>query len=500
MGGDACQYIIDEINRLEAQLEGVEKKGEDHTGHGGAGGDIKAKIAAKQKELESCHEKYSQFVIEGTVPVPGKALKVFDQLMEDFCRANLIRAAQLTIIKNGVLKFQHAYTLLYPPDYYVTQITDVFRLASVSKMFTCAAIYHLYTETDPQMRLSPGDKVFPTLGITEPLIPLKPNQTLDPNIDNITVQNLVLHAGGWNDGSLIDQLQDPNFTTPPPNTVTLPSGQILTITRSLDPTTQIPRVMKTMKDEGIVGGGPGGTPTKMEIAQFMYGLKLDFPPGLKARYLTPGPPVALTSTPKAISSYSNFGYLLLGLLVEKKIKNTMTFIQFVREKLLPLGLDKVYLAPMMNSMGEGTWWSGNPFFIKYDSPGIGPIIWNPTLQASAPYGGGGFITELIDSAGGLAATATECAYFVTQYPAWGIDGIGGMPHRRRPSARRGGLPGTATHVESYDPKTVSDKFDFAWVFNTRHFASNPNTDYPDEDVLNPFNAKLEGLLDTTPIP
>jgi len=113
-----------------------------------------------------------------------------------------VRAASLTIGKNGKIVLSRGYTWA-EPDYAITQPGTLFRLASVSKMFTSAAIYELLQAN----KVSATDKVFPMLGLT----PLA-GQTPDPQLKDITVQNLIDHKGGW-DAKLAGNF-DPVFASP----------------------------------------------------------------------------------------------------------------------------------------------------------------------------------------------------------------------------------------------------------------------------------------------
>jgi hypothetical protein len=57
------------------------------------------------------------------------SLAGFDKSMEAFMRANGVRAAQLAIAKNGVMKFSRAYSWA-EAGYRVTERSDRFLLAS----------------------------------------------------------------------------------------------------------------------------------------------------------------------------------------------------------------------------------------------------------------------------------------------------------------------------------------------------------------------------------
>ena len=100
-------------------------------------------------------------------------------------------------------------------------------------MFTCAAIQKLYDEG----LLKPTDKVFPKLGISSPAIA---GDKPDHRINDIEVQHLVDHLGGW-------YRDVPNLGEP-----------ILAI-RSIALRLKLPKQL-----------------TKMDFARYMYGQPLQF--------------------------------------------------------------------------------------------------------------------------------------------------------------------------------------------------------------------------------
>ena len=153
-------------------------------------------------------------------------------------QANAVRAAQLTIGKNGVTKLARAYTWA-EDGYRITQPSDRFLLASCSKMFLAAAVQSLY-DAHPA-KLTPTTKVYPLLGFSHPA---------DPRSDDITIQQLLDHMGGYDD----------------------------TATGSgFDPTYQM---RKIALDQGL-----GHTVSKLDVCRYMYARMLDFTPG--ARSATP---------------------------------------------------------------------------------------------------------------------------------------------------------------------------------------------------------------------
>lgn len=395
---------------------------------GGAGADTRyAALFAKQDIPYS-----RQWTITGQ-PVPE--LAAFDDAMKNHMQREGIRAGVLAISKNGVLKFARAYTWA-EPGYPATQPSSLFRLASVSKMFTSAAIKTLY---DSQ-KLHPSDKVFPLLGISSPLPQQQQNQTpiiIDPRINTITVQNLVDHLGGW----IQNQTYDPAVSSSP-----------------FDP-------VFAMRGIALRLGLPGAL-TKMDLARYMYGQPLQFSPG--------------TPQPSNVSTYSNFGYVLLGMLVEKV--SGQKFIDYVKQNVLsPLGINDVYQAHTLRNQRASN------EVASYDDPGLGLSAADPHANSLVPYayGGEGWMTEVMDSGGGLMATATALTQVARHYLTWGV----GL----RPGAgnwwlgRTGGMAGTSSLVASRGV----DGVDYAFIFNTRHDAPGVHDD---------LGATIDQLLNTNPLP
>ena len=115
-----------------------------------------------------------------------------DALARSFIEHSGVGAGQLAIVRDGVLELSRSYSAPPPSGYAAVDRQSLFRVASLSKMFTCAAIGELHSRG----KLVMDAKVFPLLGIKAPA---KPRDRPDPRIDDITIQHLVDHAGGWND-------------------------------------------------------------------------------------------------------------------------------------------------------------------------------------------------------------------------------------------------------------------------------------------------------------
>ena len=99
-----------------------------------------------------------------------------------------IRAGQLTLLAGGTPLLVRAYTYDAPGSPEAT-VDNLFRIASCSKAFTCAAITKLHDDHTIDM----STPVLEYLGI-----PPTPTTPADPRVEQITIGHLVDHAGGWN--------------------------------------------------------------------------------------------------------------------------------------------------------------------------------------------------------------------------------------------------------------------------------------------------------------
>jgi len=120
--------------------------------------------------------------------LPFTASSELDVIVWNFMAAHAIRAMSVAIARNGELVANRGYTWA-EPGYPITQPNTLFRVASVSKIFTCAAIYRL-AQTTP---LTFGTPAFGFLGVTSRLLP---SQTPDPDIGKITVYDLAVRKSG----------------------------------------------------------------------------------------------------------------------------------------------------------------------------------------------------------------------------------------------------------------------------------------------------------------
>ena len=186
------------------------------------------------------------------VPVPELAL--LDREMTAFMEEKGISAGSLSVMKDGKTVFHHVYGWQDREKLKPLRPDAIFRVASVTKPFTAAAIRKLIADGE----LSLDTPVFKLEG--KGVLDLKPVGEPDARLKDITVDHLLKHRGGW--------------------------------------------------DRQVAGDL---TYAELKIAA---ALKVPSPPSREdtVRYIMGQP---LQNDPGAKYAYSNIGYLLLGLIVEK---------------------------------------------------------------------------------------------------------------------------------------------------------------------------------------
>lgn len=345
-----------------------------------------------------------QGYLDSAIPVSGgyvAKLETLDKALLGFIEQRNIGAAQLVVIKNGVVVLNHAYGW-YDVEHTHPFTTDgVMRIASVTKPITMAAIRNLLEEG----KLHGTQNVFCVDGSPadcllkiEPL----PGAKIDPNLKDITVNQLLEHKGGWD--------RDASF----------------------DPMFASIRIAHALKVQS--------PPDKYQIAQFMLGQPLDFKPGTK-------------------EVYSNFGYSLLGQIIEKVTGKT--YIQYVQEDIFsPLGVKDVYLGATSLDKRQ----PNEPY---YTCTGKGENVFKPGSQVCWP--DGGWSIEGMDAHGGLVTSANSLGTFLNAYC---IDG----KHASRPGSCGdftffGSLDGTLSLV-SQRP----DGINYVLILNSRWDKKNGDYD------------------------
>jgi CubicO group peptidase (beta-lactamase class C family) len=341
-----------------------------------------------------------------------------DAAMGRFMQQYQMRAGSLAVARQGAILFDRAYTFA-EPNYPVTGPASLFRLASVSKAFTAAVIYEL---AEAKL-LDLDSEVFPLLGLDRAALPV---QKVDPRLNTITIRHLLNHRGGWDSSAAHF---DPVFS-------------MRDIARKL---------------------GMHAAPSGWDIARFMVGEPLQFTPGTQ-------------------DHYSNFGYLMLGIVAEKATKTD--FFGLVAQRVTgPLGIGGVFAARTRKQQRL-------PGEVFYDQPGTGltPEFPDRAVPMPLPYGGEGWLTESMMPGGGLAATASAVARMIGQYAVWGT----GSRRARQMWARSGSIAGTSSFAASRP-----DGLDFCFIVNTRNFGGAPD---PVGAIAKEIHETLDGFQNTGGFP
>jgi N-acyl-D-amino-acid deacylase len=272
------------------------------------------------------------------LPVTGDArpgLEVFDKLMLDMLEESSAPGGAIAIAKDGRLAYARGFGYAEPEKKTPAQPTSLFRLASVTKPITLAAVCQLVERG----KLKLEDKVFDLLKLKEPA-------TIDPRWKEITVQHLCIHAGGFDQ----DQDGDPMYHT-------------------LD----IAREFKVPPPAN-----------RDQIIRHMLAKPLAFTPGTKI-------------------VYSNFGYCLLGRVIEKA--GGKTYEKYVVEDLFqPLGVRDVQLGRTLTTA------KGEVRYIETDPP-TAPSVFPNFLGKQVPTPYGAWSLEVMDSHGGWITSAVDLARF-----------------------------------------------------------------------------------------
>lgn len=264
-----------------------------------------------------------------------------------------IPGGQVAVGRGGAILFSRGFGLADREKSIAVQPRTLFRIASISKPLTAVAVLTLVEDG----ALSLDGKM---LDVLKPDIFLPTGREVDGRLKDITIRHLLQHTGGWDR----DKSGDPMFQ----------SGQIA----------------KTL--------GIAAPPATRDVIREVLGRPLDSAPG--ERY-----------------AYSNFGFCVLGRIIEKLTGKP--YEQFVRERVL-LGIAGPRLgATVTQAEGEAR------YYMNGDGQTGRPVF--PNLPDRVPWPYGGFCLEMMDSHGGWISSAEDIVRF-----AMSLDDIGGRsPFKKR---------------------------------------------------------------------
>ena len=264
----------------------------------------------------------------------------FDREMEAFMAARNVPGGALAVVKDRRLVYARGYGWADRDQKISVRAESIFRIASVSKPITAVAVLKLIEEG----KLSLDTEAFRLLDLQPAVASF---HDPEPRLTQITIQHLLQHTGGWDR----DQSFDPMFRP----------ERIAQVTHSPPPA------------------------TAENVIRYMLSQPLDFDPG--TRY-----------------AYSNFGYCVLGRVIERV--TGLSYEKFVREKVLaPAGITRMRIGASLDGKqapGEVRYYTRDGALAKNVFPG-------PPEKVPWPYGG--FHLEAMDAHGGWLASAVDLARF-----------------------------------------------------------------------------------------
>lgn len=272
-------------------------------------------------------------------------LAPFDNVMTDFVTKNELPGAALAVGREGKLFYERGYGWADVEERQPVQPTSLFRIASISKPITAVAILKLAQDR----RLKLDDKAFEILKL-EPH--LRADAKADPRLGDVTIKQLLQHTGGWDR----EKSFDPMFRS-------------VVISESL-------KVMAPAKPEHVI--------------RYMLGQPLDFAPG--ERY-----------------AYSNFGYCVLGRIIEKA--SGQPYEKYVQTAVLkPLGISTMKIGH--TRLADRT---ANEVRYYSKKPQDGPSVFAEDLGKPVPHPYGAWYLEAMDAHGGWIASAPDLVKFAMQF-------------------------------------------------------------------------------------
>ena len=276
------------------------------------------------------------------IPVTGEAvpdLSGFDRLMTEIMNKWQMPGGQLAVARDHRLVYNRGFGYASREDQLVVEPDARFRIASNTKPITAVAILRLIDDGE----ITLDTRVFPLLKLEQPR-----NAPRDGRLDEITVEQLLVHSGGWNSAAGYD-----------------PQYQPWTLFASHTCDDVVPAEAST-------------------IVRFMQGEPLDFDPGTR-------------------TAYSNFGFNVLGRLIEHL--SGQSYERFVTDMLTPAGIKTM-------AIGGTTLKERMKGEVRYYSPpGLKP---RPNVFPGGgyvPVGYGSYYLRAMDSHGGWIARTQDQVRF-----------------------------------------------------------------------------------------
>jgi N-acyl-D-amino-acid deacylase len=272
------------------------------------------------------------------------SLEPIDTLVREYIERHHIPGAAIALTDHGRLVLARGYGYADISNKKRVEPASLFRIASISKPITAVAILQLVQSG--KLRLD--DHVVDVLRYDPHL---ENGAKFDERYRSITIEHLLQHRGGWDRDKSFDAMFQP-----------VRFAQAL----KLPPPAQPEQVIRCM-----------------------MGLPLDFDPG--ERY-----------------AYSNFGYCLLGRVIE--VVSGQNYESYVKQHVFaPLGSTSPRLGKTRiddNSIDDE---------VKYYCPDLESSVFAKDLGLPVPTPYGGFNLEAMDAHGGWTASAIDLVRFASAF-------------------------------------------------------------------------------------
>jgi CubicO group peptidase (beta-lactamase class C family) len=312
-------------------------------------------------------------------------LASFDREMEDFMQARKVPGGTLAVVKDGRLVYAKGYGWADRDKKEAASPETRFRIASLSKTLTAVAVMKLVEAN----KLTLDARAFETAH----LLPASGDPALaETRLQEITVRQLLQHTGGWDSA----KSGDPMFRW-----------------------RAIARELRTMEP-----------PNPGDIIRYMLKRSLDFDPGSR-------------------SAYSNFGYCVLGRVIEAV--SGELYEAFVRDRLLaPLGIKRMRIgASLVAAADEAHYYTTDGAKVRGVFPGL-------TESVPVPYGG--FSLEAMDAHGGWLASAVDLARW-----AAALNDVRGQPVLKPETLKLMAAPPPAPVARDKDGKLEPAFYACGWM-------------------------------------
>ncbi|MFC1706389.1 serine hydrolase domain-containing protein [Planctomycetota bacterium] len=271
-------------------------------------------------------------------------LKPFDDLMAEFVKTHEVPGAALAITKDSRLVYAKGFGFADREKQRPVEPHFLFRIASVSKPITATAVMQLVEKGKLELDAR-------VLEILEYEPHLAPDTKPDPRLKDITVRHLLLHSAGWDRG----------------------------VTFSVMGIGGARRIATAL--------GVPQPPTQTDIIRFMIGKPLQFSPGER-------------------SAYSNFGYVLLGRVIEAV--TGQTYEDYVKQNVLaPLGIKTMQIGRTAKEQ-----LAPNEVHYGRDREIVAPFGPRKGERVKVPYAR---CVENMDANGGWIASAIDLARFAASF-------------------------------------------------------------------------------------